>query len=160
MVWLLQPNGLAHHSGLFVCNQYVSGVVISTTRPGSPFVLASLCAISMQVVWLFQPQGLAHHSVLFVCHQYVSGVVISTTRPGSPFWPVCVPSGCKWCGYFNQMAWLTILASSVCKWCGYFNHKAWLTILASFVCHQVVSGVVISTTRPDSPFWPLCVISM
>ena len=132
-MWLFQPQGLAHHSGLFVCHQDVSGVVISTTRPGSPFwplcmpsvckwcgyfnhkawltILASLCAIRMYVVWLFQPQGLAHHSGLFVCHQIVSGVAISTTRPGSPFWPLCVPSVCKWCGYFNHKAWLTILAS-------------------------------------------------
>ena len=47
----------------------------------------------------------------FVCHQIVSGVVISTTRSGSPFWSLCVPSGSKWCGYFNHKAWLTILAS-------------------------------------------------
>ena len=69
MVWLFQPQGLAHHSGLFVSHQSVSAV--------------------------FQPQGLAHHSGLFVCLQSVSGVAISTTRLGSPFWPLCVPSGCK-----------------------------------------------------------------
>ena len=45
---------------------------------------------------------------------------------------------------------------SVGKWCGYFNHKAWLTISGLFVCHQEVSGVVFSTARPGSPFWPLC----
>jgi hypothetical protein len=68
VVWLFQPQGLAHHPGLFVWHQHVSGVVFSTTRPGSPFwlpcvpsaskwcgyfnhkawltILASLCAIS------------------------------------------------------------------------------------------------------------------
>jgi hypothetical protein len=87
------------------------------------------------VVWLFQPKGLAHHSGLFLSHQYVSGVAISTTRPGSPFWPLFVPLGSKWSGYFNQKSWLTILAFCVpsgCKWYGHFDHKAWLTILASF----------------------------
>ena len=37
VVWLFQPQGLAHHSGLFVCHQDVSGVAISTTSPGLPF---------------------------------------------------------------------------------------------------------------------------
>src|ERR1700676_2906419 len=130
---------------------------------------------------LFQPQGLAHHSGLFVCHQRVSGVLISTTRPGSPFWPLSVPSGCKWCAHFNHKAgspFWPLCVPSACKWCAHFNHKAWLTLLASlcaismyvvcsfqpqglahhsglFVCHQQVSGVLISTTRPGSPFWPL-----
>src|SRR6202790_4678162 len=133
MVCSSQPHGLAHHSGLFVCHQRVSGVLISTTRPGSPFwpvcvpsaskwcahfnhkawltILASLCAISKYVGCSFQPQGLAHHSGLFVCHQVVSGVLISTTWPGSPFWPFCVPSASKWCAHLNHKAWLTILAS-------------------------------------------------
>ena len=32
-----QPQGLAHHSGLFVCYQTVSHVLISIIRHGSPF---------------------------------------------------------------------------------------------------------------------------
>ena len=113
-MWLFPPQGLAHHVGLFVYRQLVSGVVVLIP-------------------------GLAHHSGLLLFHQVVSGVVIPTTRTCSPFCPPCVPSGCKWCCYFN--------------------HKAWLTILAS-VCHQEVSGVVISTTSTGSPFCPLCVPSV
>ena len=48
---------------------------------------------------------------IFVYHQIVSGVVISTTQSGSPFWSLCVSTACKWYGYFNDKAWLTILAS-------------------------------------------------
>jgi hypothetical protein len=44
VVWLFQPQGLAHHSGIFVCHQDVSFVVISTTKSGSPFW--SLCVPS------------------------------------------------------------------------------------------------------------------
>ena len=94
----------------FVCHQVVSGVVISTTRPGSPFW--PLCVLSA-CKWCgyFNLQDLAHHSGHTVCHQGVSGVVFSTTRPGSPFWPFCVPSGSKWCGYFSHKIWLTILTT-------------------------------------------------
>src|SRR6202790_223534 len=132
---------------------------------------------------LFQPQGLAHHSGLFVCHQRVSGVLISTTRPGSPFWPLSVPSGCKWCAHFNHKAgspFWPLCVPSACKWCAHFNHKAWLTLLASlcaismyvvclfqpqglahhsglFVCHQVVRGVLFSTSRRALSLCSLCV---
>jgi hypothetical protein len=68
----------------------------------------------------------------FVPHQRVSGVVIQPQGLAHYLWPLCAPSGCKWCGHFNN--------------------KAWLTICGLFVSHQYVSGVVISTTRPDSPF--------
>ena len=139
MVWSFQPQGLAHHlwplcapsackwcghcnhkawltiCDLFVPHQYVSGMVISTTRPDTLF-MPCLCLISWSVVWSFQPQGLAHH-----------------------VWPLCAPSDCKWCGHFN--------------------HKAWLTICGPVVPHQIVSDVVISTTRLGSPFvaplWPI-----
>ena len=47
-------------------------------------------------------------------------------------WPLCAPSASKWCGHFN--------------------HKPWFTICGPFVPHQGVSGVVISTSRPGSPF--------
>ena len=97
-----------------VCHQRVSGMVISTTRPGSPFWPLCVpsgskwCGYFNHKAWL---TILASLCAIFVCHQVVSGVVISTTGPGSPFWPLCVPSVCKWCGYFNHKAWLTILAS-------------------------------------------------
>ena len=213
MVWSFQPQFQAHYlwplcapsvckccghfnhkawltiCGLYMPHQRVSVVVISTTRPGSPFV-ASLCP-----------------------HQDVGGLVISTTRPGSPFlaslypislyvvwsfqpqfqahylWPLCAPSVCKCCGHFNHKAWLTICglfvphqdvsvvvisttrpgspfiffkcAPSACRWLGHLNHKAWLTICGLFVAYQYVSGMVISTTRPGSPFVAsLCPISM
>ena len=84
----------------------------------------------------WDPQCACVHG-LFVGHQGVSGVVISTTRPGSPFWDLCVPPGCKFCGYFN--------------------HKVWITLLVSLCAIRDVSGVVISTTGPGLPSWPLCV---
>ena len=130
------------------------------------------------MVCLFQQQGLDHSSGILLCHKYVSGVVISNPQPSSQFWHPCVSSVCKWCGYFNSKAWLTVLASCVpseSKWCSDFNHKAWLTVLTSLhairlyvvwlfqssslahssgilVCHQRVSGVVISTKKPGSWF--------
>jgi hypothetical protein len=88
VVCLFQPQGLAHHSSLFVCHQHVSGVAISTTRPGSPF-WPFVCHqdVSGVVISTTRP-GLPFLPLL--CHQGVSGLVISTTRPGSPFWPfVC-----------------------------------------------------------------------
>ena len=107
-MWSFQPQGMAHHlwplcapSGckwhdhfnckawlticdLFVPHQYVSGMVISTTRPDTLF-MPCLCLISWSVVWSFQPQGLAHH-----------------------VWPLFTPSGCKWRCHFNNRVWLTI----------------------------------------------------
>ena len=93
-------------------------------------------------LWLCQPQGLTHHCGVFMCHQFVSGVVISTTRPGSPFWPLCVPSVCKWCGYFNHKAWLTILASLcvIRVWVVWWFKPQDLTQLSGlFLYHQDVS---------------------
>ena len=114
------------------------------------------------MVRLFQPHGPAHHSGLCVCHQYVSGVVISTTRPGSQLWCHCVPSACKWCGYFNHKAWPTILASLCAQ--GVSGVVISTTRSGSplwpLVCHQGVSSVVISTTWPGSPLWPFCVSSV
>ena len=46
VMWLFQPQGLAHHSDLIVCHKVVSGVVISTTKAWLT-ILASLCAISL-----------------------------------------------------------------------------------------------------------------
>ncbi|KIM73966.1 hypothetical protein PILCRDRAFT_92802 [Piloderma croceum F 1598] len=75
--------GLAHHSAIFVCHQRgVSGVVISTTKPGSPFwhlcvpsgrpgsPFWHLCVPSGRSKWCyFNYKGLTHHSGIFVCHQ-------------------------------------------------------------------------------------------
>ena len=92
-------------------------------------------------------------------HQFVSGVVISITRPGSLFWPLCVSSVCKWCSYFNHMAWLTILASVCHQTVSSVQPQGPAYHSGLFMYHQEVSGVVMSTTRPGSPFWPLCVLS-
>ena len=112
------------HIFLFLLHFFIPEIyiIISHERnlwlPLVPWVLQDTTGLTcrVQVVVGYGATGVLWHKVTcgvtyLTHHQEVSSVVISATRFGSPFWPIFMPLGGKWCGYLNQKAWLTILAS-------------------------------------------------
>ena len=157
-----EAQALAHDVGLFMCHQYVRGVVLwSTTTcsrlgplrvpPGCTWcrslkhhplltVSASSRAISMYVLSFFEAPPLPHGCGLFACHQGVRGVVLwSTTRL------------------------LTVSASSraISMYVvSFFDAPPLAHGFGFFACHAYVRGVVLRSTTPCSRFRSLCVPSV